>query len=73
MAKKPLVLKPGWNGQVYKGDNWIVANTMTASRPLTKQEQDRLEKAFVSFAITKGHNVTVTKTTKGTTISFKGK
>jgi hypothetical protein len=57
--------KPGWNGKPYKGDDWIVANTMCPSRPLTKEEMQEHEKIMVAAAKKSGKNVKVTRDKKG--------
>ena len=64
-TEKPLTWKPGWNGHPYKGDDWIVANTMIPSRPLTKEEMAKQKKGIVAFAKKTGQKVTVTKDGKG--------
>jgi hypothetical protein len=71
--KEPVTWKPGWNGQAYKGDDWVVANSLVASRKLTKAEQEKLAKGYAKFLKKSGKNVTVTKAAKGFKIIGEGK
>ena len=38
MSKEKIIWKPGWNGKPYKGDDWIIANSLVPNRKLTKKE-----------------------------------
>jgi hypothetical protein len=57
--KEPLTWKPGWNGQAYKGDDWIIANSMIPSRPLTKKEITDFANKMKKLAKEKGFNVKI--------------
>jgi hypothetical protein len=65
MPKEPVTYKAGWNGKPYKGDDWIVANTMIPSRPLTKKEVEDQVNAIKAYAKDKGKEAKVTKLAKG--------
>lgn len=49
IANKKLVWKPGWNGQAYKGDDWIIANCIVPNRKLTKEEMEDLNRKLNIF------------------------
>jgi hypothetical protein len=38
-----VIWTPGWNGQPYTTDNWIIVNSIIPSRKLTKEEMDYME------------------------------
>jgi hypothetical protein len=74
MPKEPVTYRPGWNGKPYKGDNWVVANTMIPSRPLTQKERTDQANAIKKILEKKGKTVKLTKDENGMiTISVSGR
>lgn len=67
----PVTYRPGWNGKAYKGDNWIIANTMIPSRKLTEEEIKAQATAIKKFAKATGKKYTVTKKGGEITISIE--
>jgi hypothetical protein len=63
--KEKVTYRPGWNGKPYKGDGWIVANTLIPSRKLTKKEMTDQVNAIKAHMKDKGKVVKVTKLAKG--------
>ena len=69
---EPVTYRPGWNGVAYpEGSDWIIANTLVASRPLTQEEMEKQANAL-AYAIRKGGGIaTVIKTKRGYEITSK--
>ena len=65
-----LTFTPTLNG-VELGDNWIVANGLKASRPMTQEELDVMINGLVQCAEKRGRVAVVTKVGDKTTVSFK--
>jgi len=66
-----LTFTPTLNG-VELGNNWIVANGLKASRPLTQEEQDVMINGLVQLVEKRGKVAVITKVGDTTTVSFEG-
>jgi hypothetical protein len=69
-TKTPVTFTPTWNGMEL-GNNWVVANGLKASRPMTPEEQDVITNAYIHSLEKAGRKVTVTKNGDKTTITAK--
>jgi len=70
-TKTPVTFTPTLNG-VELGNNWIVANGLKASRPLTQEEQDVMINGLVQLVEKRGKVAVITKVGDTTTVSFEG-